>query len=232
MGVDDVAAYAGVSRPLAAEWASAWADWPEPFAVLAAGTVWATADVRAVLARHERSPGEGPPPAAAQRPVGVRALPELSRAAADVRSLLDGVRESLDLDAAFIAEFVGDQEVFRVVAGDGAAFAASEGGTQALCDTYCARVVSGVLPNLIADARQHPVAREVPATRLRGIRAYIGVPLQRPDGTLYGTVCGLAQTPRPDLTSQQVGVLAEFGRRISPLLHHAHLAAAVQQADG
>jgi GAF domain-containing protein len=60
-------------------------------------------------------------------------------------------------------------------------------------------------------------------TELRGIGAYIGVPINRPDGTLYGTLCGLSNGPRPDLTGEQVDALARFGERISPLLESAHL---------
>lgn len=60
MGVTEVATYAGVSRQLAAKWARTWNDWPAPFAVLSAGTFWATDSVLDVLRAHERKPGQGP----------------------------------------------------------------------------------------------------------------------------------------------------------------------------
>lgn len=166
----------------------------------------------------------GAPVPARDAPGAARAVPHVARAAADVRSLLDGLRESLDLDAAFIAEFVGDHQVFRWTAGNGESFGTRDGDRQALCDSYCARVVERVFPNVIADARGHAGARRLPITGLRGIGAYIGVPLHRPDGTLYGTLCGLASIPRPDLDEQDVALLEAFGERLAPLLESAHLA--------
>ncbi|MDX6378808.1 MAG: hypothetical protein QOE98_3111, partial [Gaiellaceae bacterium] len=104
------------------------------------------------------------------------------------------------------------------------AFLLHEGASQALDDSYCGRLAAGVFPNLLQDARNHPLARELPVTERQGIRAHIGVPLHRPDGSLYGTLCGLARRPRPDLADEEVATLADFGQRISPLLDSAHLA--------
>jgi GAF domain-containing protein len=164
------------------------------------------------------------PVPAADLPQAVAHLPALARAAAEVRSLLDEVRESLALDAAFVAEFVDADEIFRWTSGESGAFDLHEGASQALDDSYCGRLAAGVFPNLLRDARNHPLARELPVTERQGIRAYIGVPLHRPDGTLYGTLCGLAGRPRPDLADDEVATLADFGQRISPLLDSAYLA--------
>jgi GAF domain-containing protein len=140
-----------------------------------------------------------------------------------VRSLLDTVRETLRLDAAFIAEFVEDHQVFRITSGDSEMFGTREGGGQALCDSYCARVVDGVFPNLIADAQQHEGARRLPVTQEREIGSYIGVPLHRADGSLYGTLCGLTSTARPDLGEDAVATLTQFGKHVTPMLDDAHL---------
>jgi hypothetical protein len=74
MGLTEVANYAGVSRQLAKKWTATWGDWPAPYAVLAAGNIWQTDDVKDVLKRHERTPGAGPravgdprPPSVAQK---------------------------------------------------------------------------------------------------------------------------------------------------------------------
>jgi EAL domain-containing protein (putative c-di-GMP-specific phosphodiesterase class I) len=164
------------------------------------------------------------PVPAAELPQAIAHLQALSRTAEAVRFLLDEIRVSLGLDAAFVAEFVDDEQVFRFARG-GEPFETHDGTTQALDDSYCSRVVAGVFPNLIRDARNQPGARELPVTELRGIGAYIGVPLHRPDGSLYGTLCGLADHSRHDLTDHDVATLASFAERIGPLLDRAHLAA-------
>jgi EAL domain-containing protein (putative c-di-GMP-specific phosphodiesterase class I) len=168
------------------------------------------------------------PVPAADLPQAVTHLPALARTAADVRSLLDEVRESLELDAAFVAEFVDSDEIFRWTSGNSGAFELREGGRQALEDSYCSRLATGVFPNLFQDTRDDPRARDLPVTEERGIRSYIGVPLHRPDGTLYGTLCGLGGRPRPDLADDEIATLAAFGQRISPLLSSAHLAASTR----
>jgi EAL domain-containing protein (putative c-di-GMP-specific phosphodiesterase class I) len=144
------------------------------------------------------------------------AFPRHERATTEVQALLDAVRESLALDAAFIAEFVEDHQVFRVTSGD--RFDTHEGTSQALCDSYCARVVDGVFPNLVADAQRHVGARQLAVAQQRGVGAYIGVPLHRVDGTLYGTLCGFTPSARPDLADDDVATMTRFSKRVSPLL--------------
>jgi EAL domain-containing protein (putative c-di-GMP-specific phosphodiesterase class I) len=154
-------------------------------------------------------------------------LPRLATSAEGVRALLEEIRDVLGLDAAFVAEFVEADEVFVVAAGDSEAFKTQEGRRQPLHESYCSRVVSGVFPNLITDARADPLTRDLPPTERIG--AYIGVPIRRTDGRLYGTLCGLGHGPRPDLTDVQVATLEAFGDRIAPLLDSAHLALAARQ---
>jgi EAL domain-containing protein (putative c-di-GMP-specific phosphodiesterase class I) len=99
------------------------------------------------------------------------ACPHLGPVTTEVQALLDAVRESLALDAAFIAEFVEDHQVFRVTSGD--RFDTHEGTSQALCDSYCARVVDGEFPNLIADAQQHAGARQLPPSSAASARTSV-----------------------------------------------------------
>lgn len=70
LGTSDVGSLFGVSRQLAHKWTKS-ADWPEPFAVVQAGTFWHTKDVLAWAKRHERKPGEGPRPSGDPRPPSV-----------------------------------------------------------------------------------------------------------------------------------------------------------------
>ena len=80
-----------------------------------------------------------------------------------------------------------------------------------------------MFPNLIADAQQHAGARELPVTHESGIGAYIGIALHRADGSLYGTLCGLTASARPDLADEHIATLAQFGDQIAPLLNCANL---------
>jgi EAL domain-containing protein (putative c-di-GMP-specific phosphodiesterase class I) len=165
----------------------------------------------------------GRPRPAAELPALLAAIPDIAKTADDVRGLLDEVRAALSLDAAFVAEFVDDDEIFRWTSSDRPDFPLHEGADQALSESYCGRMVSGVFPNLIPDAQSDPLTRDLPVTARAGIGAYIGVPINRPDGRFYGTLCGISSKPRPDLTDEQVDALEKFGERISPLLESADL---------
>lgn len=66
-----------------------------------------------------------------------------------------------------------------------------------LGDSYCRHMVDGCRPYLVVEnSAGDPVFSALPATRDLGIGAYMGVPLYRSDGSLYGTLCALHPEPR------------------------------------
>jgi EAL domain-containing protein (putative c-di-GMP-specific phosphodiesterase class I) len=140
-----------------------------------------------------------------------------------VDDLLQQIVAELDMDAAFVAEFVGDREVFRAVAGDPGIEAAHVGGELPLAESYCQRVAAGVFPNVIPDAQNNPLTRDMPMTAT-GIGAYIGTPLRHEDGAVYGTLCCLSQQARSDLGGAELARLEQAAEQLKPLLPEAGLA--------
>lgn len=49
---------------------------------------------------------------------------------------------------------------------------------------------------VIADTLRDPASALLPSTVQMGVRAYVGVPVLRSDGTVFGTLCGLDPSPR------------------------------------
>jgi EAL domain-containing protein (putative c-di-GMP-specific phosphodiesterase class I) len=148
----------------------------------------------------------------------------LPRSVSVKRILRDGVSGQLDrvvdlayrhlgMDMAFVSTFQDGRQVYRSIAGDATSFGASLGEGPDLADTYCSRVVGGQLPNVVPDSTEDPRVRDLRTTVEAGIGAYIGVPLHRPDGHVYGTFCCVSHDPAPDLGPRDVGfmsMLAEF----------------------
>lgn len=66
-----------------------------------------------------------------------------------LRVLLDAMREELGIDVAFISEFQSGWQVPQIVSG-------GEAQPVSLEESYCARVVAGVLPNIIPGAVRPP----------------------------------------------------------------------------
>ena len=70
---------------------------------------------------------------------------------------LHGVRESLQMDVAFVSEFAGERLLLRALEGDAHSFGWREGEGFPegfpLDEFYCKLVLDGRLPNVLPDAR-------------------------------------------------------------------------------
>jgi len=137
-----------------------------------------------------------------------------STGASRMERLLSMAHEQLGLDVTFVTQFFEGRQVYRAVEGDGASFGMTLGGGPLLEDTYCQRMVDGELPNAVPDSAEDARVRHLPTTLAAGIGAYVGVPLHLANGELYGTLCCLSHSARPDLEDRDVAVL----RMLSELL--------------
>ena len=131
---------------------------------------------------------------------------------------VQAVRELLDMDVAYATEFVDDQQVMRILRGDGASFGAREGIGIPLDQTYCQRILDGRLPNLIPDVRADERAASLPITELCNVGAYVSVPLTFSNGEFYGTLCAGSHTAKPELGYRDLQFLHVFARMIADQL--------------
>lgn len=115
-----------------------------------------------------------------------------------IARMLDLVRRHLDMDVAFVSEFVGPDWVLRYVSTDEAA-RVRPGHRHPIEETYCKRITDGRLERVICDASAHPEVGALALTAALGIGAYVGVPIVLSDGTLYGTFCSFRHAPDPTL---------------------------------
>lgn len=58
-------------------------------------------------------------------------------------------------------------------------------------DSFCSRMVAGEGPRVAHKSCEVPAYATAPINQQVPIGAYVGVPLSRPDGTLFGTLCGI-----------------------------------------
>lgn len=110
-----------------------------------------------------------------------------------VDDILESAREYLDMDVAFAAEFMGDQQVFRGIAGDGALFGLAVGGRLPLGVMYCKAMTEGRFPEAVPDTAAEPLASDRAITEQAGIRAYVGVPVSLPDGRVWGSMACISR---------------------------------------
>src|SRR5947209_18361148 len=114
-----------------------------------------------------------------------------------VEQALLAARERLGMDATYVGTLDSEAQTFLAVVGQTNARELVSGAVAPLEQTYCARMLSGDIPNVVPDTRAEPALRDVPATRHIG--AYVGVPVTLASGEVHGTLCGLSNDPRPDL---------------------------------
>lgn len=94
------------------------------------------------------------------------------------------------------------------------------GHSDPLEGSYCQLVLAGRLPELIPDARQHPLAASLPVTGQLPVGSHVSVPIRFSDGRIYGTFCCFSFEARQSL---QPSDLAPF--RVVAQLAAEHLEA-------
>lgn len=145
-----------------------------------------------------------------------------------IMSSLSFIRTHLEMDVAYVSEFVGDEMVFRDVCAPGFEKTIKVGATLPLRDTYCHYVVGGHLPELIPDTSLEPFTANFAATQNFPVRSYLGVPILRADGSIYGMFCSFGKTARPTLNGRDLEVARAFaslaGDQVNAKLSCASLA--------
>jgi hypothetical protein len=118
-----------------------------------------------------------------------------------------------EMDVAVLGEVCDGREVVRYLAGDGDSFGLSPGASMPIEDTYCHRLLTGRLSNVVPDAQANEHVRNLEITRAARVGAYIGVPLTGLDARLY-VLCCLAHEQRPQLGQRDVLFLRGLGHAI------------------
>ncbi len=124
-----------------------------------------------------------------------------------ILSVLRAVRRHLSMDVGFISEFVAGDRVFRFSDAETAHNPIAIGSHAPLDQSFCYYVAKGLMPGLMHDAAENPVAAQMPVTRDLPVGAHLSVPLRHADGEAYGTLCCFSYTPDRSLTTRDLGVL-------------------------
>ena len=136
------------------------------------------------------------------------------------------------MELAYLAEVEDTQLVLREIDGDTTRFGGVAPGFALPIEySWCHAMVAGDAAQLVPDAAASPQAAEHPFVKATGIRAYAGVPVRRPDGTLFGTLCCLSREPRPDLGERDLRYLDVLARMAADRLDAVHSAQERRRAE-
>jgi diguanylate cyclase (GGDEF)-like protein len=90
-----------------------------------------------------------------------------------------------------------DGDAWIVLHATDGAYGVAPGHVFRWSDSLCARMVQGLGPRVAPVVQEVPAYRDAPIVRYIPIGAYVGAPLLRADGTLFGTLCAVDPRARP-----------------------------------
>lgn len=143
---------------------------------------------------------------------------ELLASLDSVAALLRVVCDISGLGVATVAE-VTEQRWIACAVEDRIAFGLQPGAELDLESTLCNHVRSSHDAVIISDVTQNPTYCDHPAPGLYGWKSYLSVPVFRPNGTFFGTLCAFDPQPAPRLEQRPViDTLDGFARLLGELL--------------
>ncbi len=147
-----------------------------------------------------------------------------------LQGMLDGLRDHLAMDVAYLAEFRGDRRVFRFVSRSAAAPEIAVGESVSWSDSVCFQVVEGRLPELIRDAAEVPSIGDLTLVEKYGIGAHLCVPVTLGDGTLFGAMGCFSTRPDRSINRRNLEVLRMGARLAADLIERKRKSEAHHEA--
>jgi len=86
-------------------------------------------------------------------------------------------------------------------------------------DSFCVRMVEGKGPRISSRCEEVAAYLEAPINQQVTIKSYIGMPLAKKDGSLFGTLCAIDPQPQPPLTQQQKHLIELQSQLLATILH-------------
>lgn len=135
---------------------------------------------------------------------------DLPRSGADPASspvaqrLLAAARQTLGMDLSFLSRLDGGTQTFTHVDRTPTGPALPAGLRVDASEGYCQLMLDGQIPASVPDVAAHPLLAGMAVTADLSVGAYCGVPVHLPDGTLYGTLCGLHGSAQAAPSSSQL----------------------------
>lgn len=124
-----------------------------------------------------------------------------------------------------------EREDWIVLQAEDRTYGVSPGAVFRWADSFCSEMVKGNGPCIAPDSSQIEAYAAAPIGRQVPIRAYVGVPLLREDGTLFGTLCGIDPEVQPDTLADDQPLIELLASLLSTLLNTELRAQSAERAN-
>jgi diguanylate cyclase (GGDEF)-like protein len=115
--------------------------------------------------------------------------------ASAAQGVLRHLHNRLGFDLWMVTRTEGDDWI--VLNAEDHGYGVTDGTVFRWADSFCAHMVEGRGPRIAPRSDAVPVYADAPIGRQVKIGAYVGVPLTRGDGSLFGTLCAIHPAPQP-----------------------------------
>ncbi len=139
------------------------------------------------------------------------------------KACMEFLRQRLGFQLWMVTRTEGDDWI--VLSADDQGYGVKPGQVFRWSDSFCSRMVQGLGPHVAPDCRQVEAYATAPIAQQVDVGAYVGLPLRRADGSLFGTLCAIDPHPQPPGIVQEQPMLQLMVEMLSGLLN-AELAAA------
>lgn len=85
-------------------------------------------------------------------------------------------------------------------------------------DSFCARMVADKGPNIVSEIQDTSPYADAPIRESIHIEAYMGVPIRREDGLLFGTLCGIDPHQQPSALRDELPLLDLLSELLSQIV--------------
>lgn len=139
------------------------------------------------------------------------------------KACMEFLHERLGFQLWMVTRTEGDDWI--VLSADDHGYGIKQGQVFRWSDSCCSRMVQGLGPNVAPDSRAVEAYAAAPIAQQLDVGAYVGLPLLRADGSLFGTLCAMDPRPQPADIVKEQAMLQLMVDMLSGLLN-AELAAA------
>jgi diguanylate cyclase (GGDEF)-like protein len=150
--------------------------------------------------------------------------------AAASRATMQFLRQRLGFKLWMVTRTDGNDWI--VLFADDHGYGVKPGQVYSWAESLCSRMVEGQGPHIAPDVAREPAYAQAPVAQKMTVGAYVGVPLRRADGTLFGTLCAIDPEPQPERIREDQDMVVLMGELLGGLLE-AELAGteAVRKAE-
>jgi diguanylate cyclase len=97
-------------------------------------------------------------------------------------------------------------------------YGVKDGAVFRWADSFCSRMTRGLGPRIAPRSGEVPAYVSAPIGQQVAIGAYVGIPLTREDGSLFGTLCAIDPNPQPPSLTLELPLVELVGRLLCSVL--------------